>query len=119
MPKTIYTIASGNTHGCGHITTVHLDLADLSTEVNTIISEDTFFMECIRDQWNESAKEFNQNMGGNMVEIPLKGDDEDVDFLEFATKFPNEFGWGWDNGSEKYLNITIHPWTGTRYDTLG
>ena len=125
MPKIIYTVASGSSLGGGHTTTVHLDLGDLTIEVNTLLIEDEFFMNQIRDQWNENATEFNKNRPDTSKDIPLKGDSDEVEFEEFATLFPNEIGWGWDNGRDeetgevKYINITVHPWTGKRYDTLG
>jgi len=124
MNKTevIYTIASGLS--VGHTTSVHLNVEDLALEVNTLLTDDLEFMSFFRDMWNENATEFNNNRSEDMKEIPLKGDEEDVDFAEFIKHFPSEVGWAWDNdhdeerSSFKYLNITVHPWTGTRYDTI-
>lgn len=118
----IYTIASGCT--AGHTTSVHLDLEDLALEVNTILGDEDEFMSFFRDMWNEQATEFNNNRAEYMKEIPLKGANEDVDFAEFVKRFPSETGWAWDNehdedrSSFKYINVTVHPWTGTRYDTI-
>lgn len=128
MPKILYTCASGYSSLGGHTTTVHLDLGDLALEVNTILIEDEELMALARSQWNECAREFNNNRPDDCAEIPVKGDSDDVEFEEFATKFPSECGWGWDvttpeidgnPASYKYINITIHPWNGKRYDTDG
>ena len=120
MPTTIYTIASGS-FGASHCTSVHLTLEDLAMEVNTIISEDEYFMDEVRHQWNAEATKINKNL--NIDSIPLKKDDEDVDFVEFLKNFPSECGWAWDNGFDdastaKYLNITVHPWSNTRFQTI-
>ena len=99
MPQKIYTISSGSS--AGHITSVHLDLESLCTEVN---SHEENYLDLIREVWGKDA-------------------DFEVDFAEFIKEHPSEVGWGWDShpkdGDWCYLNISVHTWSNTYFETQG
>lgn len=118
MYNRIYTISTGST-GKGHVTTLHLSIEELIAEVNA--SLDSEMISVIISDYNETAP----TLGWPLYE----GSVEDFKLEYIVERDPqlDKGGWSWsyqttnENGvvSESYLNISVHNWVGTRYNTEG
>ena len=120
MPKTLYTIACGSRLG-GHVTTVHVSVEELIQEVNSTLACDDDMMEHIIEEYNETA----ETLGRPKYE----GAVEDFDFSFIVKNDPHldMGGWGWSRDyinaigmdDHGYLNISVHNWNKTYFETEG
>lgn len=120
MPSKFYTVASGS--NCGHCTSLHVDLDEVCTEVDSLGEE---YQELILEHWNTLATALNSK---GEKEIPLKEEAHEMSFKEFMDTFPeggwhDEGGWGasgeHDRLGSMYLNISVHIWNGKFFQTTG
>lgn len=116
IPSKFYTVASGS--NCGHCTSLHVDLDEMCTEVDSLTTE---YQDIVRECWNALAKSSDR-------EVSLKEDEDQMSFKEFIEIFP-EGGWhdegGWGAYAEHprlgsmYINISVHVWNGKFFQTTG
>ena len=120
MNKKLYTIATGSRLG-GHCTTVHVSVDQLVQELNSTLASDEAMIRHIIEEYNETA----ETLGRPRFE----GSVEDFDFKFIVENDPrlDIGGWGWAfdhvnaRGQEdhSYLNISVHDWNGTYFETEG
>lgn len=120
MPKVLYTIATGSNIG-GHVTTVHISIEELLQEINSTLNADSDMIEHIIEEYNEEASARNRPL--------YEGSVDDFDFKFIMENDPrlDIGGWGWSfdyiNAAGKedhcYLNISVHNWNKTYFETEG
>lgn len=120
MPETLYTIANGSRLG-GHVTTVHVSVEELIQEVNSTIQCDEALIEHIIEEYNETAEALGRPK--------YEGSVEDFDFKFILENDPrlDMGGWGWSfdyinamgREDHSYLNISVHKWSKTYFETEG
>ena len=120
MPKVLYTIASGSRLG-GHCTTVRVSVEELIQELNSTLACDEAMIQHIIEEYNEEAPARNRPL--------YTGSVEDFDFKFIVENDPrlDIGGWGWsfdyinamDKEDHNYLNISVHNWNKTYFETEG
>jgi len=120
MPTVLFSIANGSRLG-GHITTVHVSVEELIQEVNSTLACDEDMIEHIIEEYNETA----ETLGRPLFE----GSVEDFDFKFIVENDPrlDLGGWGWSfdyvnahgQDDHNYLNISVHKWNKTYFETEG
>jgi len=120
MPKVLYTIATGSRLG-GHVTTVHVSVEELMQEINSTLECDSEMIEHIIEEYNETA----ETLGRPRFE----GSVDDFDFKFILENDPrlDIGGWGWafdhvnamGQEDHSYLNISVHNWNKTYFETEG
>ncbi len=105
----------------GHITTVHVSVEELIQEVNSTLACDEDMIEHIIEEYNETA----ETLGRPLFE----GSVEDFDFKFIVENDPrlDLGGWGWSfdyvnaqgQDDHNYLNISVHKWNKTYFETEG
>lgn len=120
MPTVLYTIAEGSNLG-GHVTTVHVSIEELIEEMNSTLACDEDMIQYIIEEYNEEA------IGRKR---PLyEGTVEDFNFKFIVENDPrlDIGGWGWSRdyinssglNDHQYLNISVHTWNKTYFETDG
>jgi len=120
MPTVLFSIANGSRLG-GHITTVHVSVEELIQEVNSTLACDEDMIEHIIEEYNETAE--------TLVRPLFEGSVEDFDFKFIVENDPrlDLGGWGWSfdyvnahgQDDHNYLNISVHKWNKTYFETEG
>ena len=120
MPTVLFTIANGSRLG-GHITTVHVSVEELMQEINSTLECDSEMIEHIIEEYNETAEALGRPL--------FEGSVEDFDFKFIVENDPrlDLGGWGWSfdyvnahgQDDHNYLNISVHKWNKTYFETEG
>ena len=120
MPKVLYTIATGSRLG-GHVTTVHVSVEELMQEINSTLECDSDMIEHIIEEYNETA----ETLGRPRFEGSV--DEFDFNFILKNDPRLDIGGWGWafdhvnamGQEDHSYLNISVHNWNKTYFETEG
>ena len=120
VPTTIFTIATGSRLG-GHVTCIAISVEELVREINSTLDCDLEMKEHIIEEYNETA----ETLGRPLCED--SADEFNFQFIVDNDPQLDSCGWGWardyinargekDHG---YLNISVHHWKNTYFESQG
>lgn len=120
VPTTIFTIATGSRLG-GHCTCIAVSVEQLVDEINSTLECNEEMTAHIIEEYNETSKAMGRpSFDGSM-------DDFDFEFILKHDDQTDKGGWGWSfdytnmmgNEDHQYLNISVHKWSNTYFETQG